>query len=443
MIEAQTLSRRAAEEIGWLRDEPEWLVRRRLDAWRTYEETPFPTGFEEEWRRTPISDIVVEGVAPLAPGRPAVAHPGDLPEGVRELWDEKAAAGGLVLQHDSDTVHVHLAADAAARGVIFTDLHTAAREHADLFQRYVGRAVPADEWKYTALNQALWSGGVFLYVPPDIEVELPLSYALAHTAEGVASFPRTLVIADRGAKVTFIQESLSPTLGSTGFANGVTEVFAGEGAQLTVVDVQRWGGNVKNFSTLRAVLEPQAAFTGIILGIGGLLTKSRFDISMPQPGSRGELLGLMLGSERQHFDYNTLQDHVGHHTASDLLFKAALQDEASLAWYGVVKVHKNASASEASQTSRNLLMSDRAKAAPIPVLEIEAYAVLRCSHAAAAGPVDEDQLFYLQARGIPPAEAEQMLVQGFFQDVLDRVPSEQLREKVGAVLGQKLGLVQS
>jgi len=438
--EAPTLSRRAAEEIAWLRDEPDWLVRRRVDAWETYEQTPYPTGLEEEWRRTPIADIVVDGLAPLATGRPQLRRAKDLPPAIRGVWEERAAVDGVIVQHDSDTVYTRLSDDAARRGVIVADLHTAAREHADLVRRYFSKAVPATEWKYVALNEALWAGGAFVYVPPEVEVTLPISYALGLTAEQTASFPRVLLVADRGSRVTFIQEVLSPRQPTTGFASGVTEVIAEAGAQVTVVDVQRWGENVKNFSTTRAVLARDASFSGIILGIGSALTKARVDVSMPEPGARAELLGLTLGGSTQHFDYATLQDHLAPRTVSDLLFKAALQDSASLVWYGLVKVHKDASASEASQTSRNLLRSEHAKAAPIPVLEIEAYDVLRCSHAAAVGPVDEDQLFYLQARGIPAREAEQLLVQGFFQDVLDRVPSSQLREKVAQVLAAKLGL---
>lgn len=438
--EARTLSRRAAEEIAWLREEPDWLARRRLEAWEAYEQLPYPTGLEEDWRRTPIADIVVDGVAPPGAGRSQIRRAKDLPEAIRGLWDEKAPADGLIVQHDSDTVYTRLSDQAAARGVVFTDLHTAARDQPEIVRRYLARAIPTDEWKYVALNEALWSGGVVVYVPPDAEVALPLIYALGQTAEGAASFPRVLLIADRGARVTFIQEMLSPPQAITGFASGVTEIFAEAGAQVTLVDVQRWGENVKNFSTTRAVLSRDASFSAIVLGIGSGLTKARIDASMPEPGSRAELLGLTLAGGTQHFDYSTLQDHLAHHTTSDLLFKTALQDRASLVWYGLVKVHKNASASEASQTSRNLLRSEHAKAAPIPVLEIEAYDVLRCSHAAAVGPVDEDQLFYLQARGIPAEEAEQMLVQGFFQDVLDRVPSAQLREKVARVLAAKLGL---
>jgi Fe-S cluster assembly protein SufD len=162
-------------------------------------------------------------------------------------------------------------------------------------------------------------------------------------------------------------------------------------------------------------------------------------VELEGEGARADLAGLSFGDGRQHFDYTTLQDHVGPRTASDLLFKAALDDEASEVWYGTVRIRKGASQSDANQTSRNLLLSDHAKAAPIPVLEIEAYDVLRCSHGAAAGPLDEEQRFYLESRGIPAGEAERLLVEAFFQPVLDRMPAAAIRTRIEKALASKIG----
>jgi len=161
-------------------------------------------------------------------------------------------------------------------------------------------------------------------------------------------------------------------------------------------------------------------------------------VSLEGEGARAELLGLSLGDGDQHFDYVTLQDHIAPRTTSDLLFKAALAGRASEVWQGTVRIEKGAGGSDANQTSRNLLLSEHAKAAPIPVLEIEAYDVLRCSHGATAGPLDEEQLFYLESRGIPPAEAERLLVEAFFRQVLDRIPVEHVRERVEAALADKI-----
>jgi Fe-S cluster assembly protein SufD len=205
-----------------------------------------------------------------------------------------------------------------------------------------------------------------------------------------------------------------------------------------LLEVQRWGPGAFAFSTIRAHLAQGAEFGASLIGLGSRLSRTRLEVSLEGEGARTELVGLSFGDGDQHFDYLTLQDHLAPRTASDLLFKAALSDQASEVWYGTVRIRKGAGQSEANQTSRNLLLSDHARAAPIPVLEIEAYDVLHCSHGATAGPLDEDQRFYLESRGIPPAEAERLLVDAFFREVLDRMPAGNLRGRVERTLARKV-----
>jgi Fe-S cluster assembly protein SufD len=239
--------------------------------------------------------------------------------------------------------------------------------------------------------------------------------------------------------VRIIDESASPD-GNRTLISGAVEIVVGDGAKVEYYSVNRWGDGVYNFNTVRAVLGRDAEFVAGVAGIGSKLTKMRIDVEMPQPGARTELLGVTFGNGEQHFDYNTLQNHTGDHTTSDLQFKSALTDSASLVWYGITRINPPAGGSEANQTSRNLLLSEHAKAAPIPILEIEAHDVSKCSHGATAGPVDENELFYLQARAIPRSTAEQMLIEGFFADVIDRIPSREVRERVtDAVLAKSGG----
>ena len=210
-----------------------------------------------------------------------------------------------------------------------------------------------------------------------------------------------------------------------------------DGAQVRFVDVQRWGHGVQDFVTMRASLGRGSSFQASLLGLGGALTRARLDVLLAEEGARAGLLGLFFGDSDQRFYYDTRQDHIAPRTESDLLFKAALAGHAAFAWDGVVDVRATASQASANQTSRNLLLSDTASASPTPILEISAYDVLRCSHGATVGPVDDEQLFYLQSRGIPAEEAERMLVDGFFNEVLERVPSEPLRRRVAQVLAEK------
>ncbi|HYM14689.1 MAG TPA: Fe-S cluster assembly protein SufD [Dehalococcoidia bacterium] len=426
------------DNVSARRDEPAWLRDLRHDAWRQYETMDFPDVYDEEWRRTDVRSLTFEGLRSLSASAP-VATAAELPAPLRSAWGEGALAG-RVIQHDSDVVRLELDDALRARGVILTDMHTAAREHPGLIQRHFAQTVTAAEWKYLALNAALWSGGCFLYVPANVEVALPVQLATVASTGGLALFPRTLVVVDRNAKVTFIDETLSPDHVTKSLVSAAVEIVVGEGAHVEYYDVNRWGNNVYNFKTVRATLGRDAQLRAAAVGIGSRLTKMRIDTLMPQPGARAELLGVTFGDGDQHFDYNTLQDHVGEHTISDLQFKSALAGNASLVWYGITRIEPPAAGSEANQTSRNLLLSEHAKASPIPVLEIEAWDVSKCSHGATAGPVDEDQLFYLQARAIPREVAERMLVEGFFADVIDRIPDARLRDRVlDAVLAKAGG----
>jgi Fe-S cluster assembly protein SufD len=431
------LTQTDVESIASRRDEPAWLVARRREAWRLYESMDFPDPSDEEWRRTDVRAMVFDALKPLSASAP-VTDVAALPASLRSAWDDGASAG-RVFQHDSDVVFTQLADDLRAKGVILTDLHTAAREHPELVRKYLSLAVKPGEWKYVALNAAMWSGGCFLYVPKDVEIELPVHLSTGVSAEGLAVFPHTLIVAERNSKLTFIDETLSPDQDAKGFVSGAVEIYVGDGARVEYYSVNRWGGNAYNFNTVRGIVGRDAQFLAMAAGIGGKMTKMRIDAEMPEAGGRTNLLGITFGDGEQHFDYNTLQNHVGHHTISDLQFKSALTGAASLVWYGITRINPTAGGSEANQTSRNMLLSEHAKAAPIPILEIEAYDVAKCSHGATVGPVDENELFYLQARAIPRNVAEQMLVEGFFADVIERIPNPRLRERVVAAVLQKAG----
>ena len=437
--ELVALSARAVEELSARSNEPDWLLTRRREAWRLFEEAPMPDPLSEEWRRIDVGRLTLDGLLPYAAAPGPIEDAAGLPRELRSLWDKREELAGRLVQHNSDVVYAALDESLAQQGVIVTDLQRAAREQPELVREHLDSAVSPGEWKYQSLHSALWSGGGLCYVPADVEVELPIEYGIGLTTPGLGLFPHLLIVAERNSKVTVIQESVSPTLDGLNVVSGTVEIIAREGAQVRFVDVQRWGRNVQNFSTMRALLSKDASLQAILLGLGSTITKSRLDVLMNEAGSRTELLGLFFGDSDQTFDYDTLQDHIAPRTESDLLFKSTLTDQASLTWNGIVKVRKTASQAAANQTSRNLLLSDKASAAPTPILEISAHDVLRCSHGATVGPVDQEQIFYLQSRGIPAEEAERMLVRGFFSEVVERVPSERLQKRVFGVLESKLG----
>jgi Fe-S cluster assembly protein SufD len=379
-------------------NEPAWLADRRRQAWRAYESLDLPDPGDEEWRRTNLREMT------FASARPT------------KLTMAPTAA--------------------RADGIIVGDLATATRDHADIVKRFLGESVRSDEWKFIALNAALWSGGRFVYVPANVESEVPVTIEASGLTNGGAAFPRTLIIAEHNSSVQIVDEGTSA---NGGFVSSVVEIFVGDGAHVEYYDVNKWGKDVINFKTVRAVLGRDAEFTALAAGIGSKLTKMRLDAEMPEPGARTKLLGVTFGDGQQHFDYNTLQNHVGQHTISDLQFKSVLTDSASLVWYGITRINEDAGGSEANQTSRNMLLSEHAKASPIPILEIKAHDVSKCSHGATVGPVEESELFYLESRAIPRPVAEQMLVEGFFADVVDRIPNAALRDRVMDAVLAKAG----
>ncbi len=420
------LTERDMEALIARSGEPSWLADRRRAAWRTYEAMDLPNPGDEEWRRTDVRAMRFDGLRFAA--RSATG-------GVPSAAD--ALLAGQMVQRDADVVSVQLSDALRARGVIFCDLRTAAREHEDLLRRYLSDAVKPGEWKFIALNAALSSGGCFLYVPQGVEIESPVQLWTG-ASDGTAVFPHTVIIAEAQSKLTFIDETKSPD-GASGFVSGAVEIYAGDGAKVEYYSINRWGQKVYNFNTVRAILGRDAEFLGMAAGIGSKMTKMRIDTEMPQAGARVKLLGVTFGDGDQHFDYNTLQNHVGKYTISDLQFKSALTDRASLVWYGITRINPPAGGSEANQTSRNLLLSEHAKAAPIPILEIQAHDVSKCSHGATAGPVEESELFYLESRGIPHDVAERMLVEGYFASVVDLIPNTALRSRIMTAMLAKAG----
>jgi Fe-S cluster assembly protein SufD len=422
--------RQAIEELSARHDEPAVALGRRLEAWRLYKDILPPSGREEEWRRTDLSVLSLDGIR-LFPG--AVTH---VPAPSRQ---QRNGYGGRIEQRDSVTVSRRLDAEIARDGVIFSDLHSAAADHPDLFHaHFMTEAVRPDDWKFVALHAALWRGGVFLYVPADAQVSLPLHAGVAISGGGVAAFPHTLIVAEQGSSVTLIEEHASREHERRALSSGVVEILARDRAQVRYIGVQDWGKNVNSFSTIRAVLGAESHLEIGLIGSGSRVARANVEAILSAPGARAEIVGLFLAGGQQHMSYATLQDHRASNTTSDLLFKSALKDNAQLVWNGLTRIHKGAGESDANQSSRNLLLGENARVAPVPVLEIEAHDVARCSHGATVSSVDEEQLYYMMSRGLTRKEATRAIVDGFFRQGLERLTSVRLDEAIGRTLERRL-----
>jgi Fe-S cluster assembly protein SufD len=285
--------------------------------------------------------------------------------------------------------------------------------------------VPADRTKFTALHGAFRTGGTFLFVPPGATVAAPLQTVTYLDEENGAVFPHTLVVVGDDAEVTFIDRYHGPDL-ERALSVGVVELVVGPSSRVRYASIQEWGDGVVHLGIQRARVERGAEFRSLAIGFGAALARSEAEAILEGRGAYSEMLGIFFADGTQHFDHRTEQDHVAPDCTSDLLYKGALRDRSRGVYSGWVHVRPGAQKTDAMQTSRNIILSEEAFARAIPNLEIEANDV-RCGHAASVGPVEEEQLFYLESRGIPRAEAEKLIVFGFFNEVLDRITLEQVR----------------
>ena len=417
----------SVEEIASLHGEPDWLRSRRRAAFETYERLPWPSKQDEEWRRVDFKGLDLDRFGALE--EPDGGPPRDPIEGAAAVLRQRGSAAGEVEWFD---------AELASKGVIFLPLVRAANEHRELIEERLFSEVRPDRDKFAALHAALFSGGAFVYVPDFVEIERPLVGQFWSSGGGAAVLPHTLIVAGRGARFNYLDEYLSPSLDVPALTSGSAEIFAGEGAQVGYIAVQRWGRHAYQFSNQRANVGRDASVRLFNVTLGGTFSKTRVEANLQGQGASAELKGLYLADSEQFFDFHTLQDHQVGNTTSDLLFKGALRDTARTVYAGLIRIEKDSARSDAYQANRNLVLSEKAKAVSIPMLEIINNDV-RCTHGATVGPVDPQHLFYLESRGIPPAVAQRMIVHGFFGEVLDRIPFEQARRLVEEELEARLG----
>jgi Fe-S cluster assembly protein SufD len=300
-------------------------------------------------------------------------------------------------------------------------------------RNHLGKTVPAGRSALTALHYAYLNGGVLVDVPANTEVSVPVRITRDYQGDGQIETPHTIIIAGANSRVTVVEDCTS----SDGdlIVLPVVEIEPGPGAEVRYTVLHRWGENTRVFSEQRTVTERDSAVVGLSVSLGGAVVKSHIESSLVGRGSSSELLGLCWGYADQHSDFYTLQDHIGPDTRSDLLFKAALTDEARSVYYGLTRVGLGARNADANQENRNLLLSQYAKADSDPVLEILTNDIIRASHGATAGPVDREQLYYFAARGIDPSTAQRMLVRAFLGEVLGRITDLSLRDEVAGLVG--------
>lgn len=386
----------AAQAAG----EPAWLSERRIAAWHAFAASVPPI-----WKRTDLSKFDAEDIA--APMR----------------------AQGTTLEWDTEL---------ARQGVVFTTLAAALREHPALVQRYFGTAVDPLAHKFTALHTALWQDGVFLYVPKGVQAELPL-LAVFTLAEGSrASFAHNLIIIEPGASATFIEEYRAPDMARQALANPATELFVGDGASLRFVTVQSWGTNTYHIGTQRALVGNNASLEWVALSLGAQVQHIEAETSLEGNGAQVQWLAATLCEGTQNLLTAPWLRHVGANTEGHMEFKTVVKDSGYAVFDGMIKIEAHSRGTISRLEEHALHLSPHARNDSIPGLKIDTNDVQRAGHASTSGQIDEEQLFYMLSRGIRRDEAIHMIVTGFFEPVLERIPLAQLRERVAAVIERKI-----
>jgi Fe-S cluster assembly protein SufD len=390
------------------------MRRVKAEALERYRELPLPDTTEEHWRFTDLRGFDPDSFEQVRGSDPKT--------GSSETMLDLDVAGLATISEAGVTI------ERAPEGITFEAL--------DESDERLYSLIGWDE-KFAAHNAAVWQHGLLVHVPDGVELEKPLYVRIANSAADGALFWRLLVIADRGARFTLVEEIVSASSDLHAYTNEAVELFVGDEAKLEYVSLQNLSRETWHFASHHARVERNAELDWVAGGFGSKKGKVRIQNDLAGEGATSRVTGAYFTDGDQHLDYDTFQEHIAPNTTSDFAFKGALRDTSTAVWRGMIRVEREAQKTNAYQENRNLMLSPTTHAVPIPGLEILANDV-RCTHGATVGRVDREQLFYLMSRGLSHSEAERLIVRGFFEDVLARVELEPVREALATALEARI-----
>ena len=428
-LSQSTIDQQSFEEFLHARKEPSWSIQQRREAWQLFCEKDWPQRSDEEWIRTDIRLFKLSQYSLPSNNTPARSAS----EGIQALLTEGVNLAGDTSALNSQPTTSCLNAKWAEKGVLFGSLDELINSHGDLVRKHLfTRAVDPNFDKFSALHAACWSGGQLLYVPKSVVIDEPL-HCLSALSGGGADFGHTLIVLEEGAEATIMCETASDAPNGGGFHCGATEVILAPSSRLRLVSLQNWAHGVWHFAHQKAIVGRDASIQWTIAAIGSRLSKVNQHVELVGPGAECQVNGVLFTEGKQHISYHTLQHHAAPDCRSDFLYKSALQDQARTVWRGMIKVDPHAVKTNGYQRNDNLLLSASARADSIPGLEIQCDDV-RCTHGSTSGKVDEELIFYAQARGLTRKEATRLIVSGFFQQIFDRITIESVREALGQAI---------
>jgi Fe-S cluster assembly protein SufB len=419
------LSEAVVEEISHLKDEPEWMRKFRLKALKHFQARPMP------WWGADLSDIHFDDIYYFIRSTEKQAKTwDDLPEDIRGTWDklgipeaEKKYLGGVSAQYESEVVYHKIKDELDQMGVLFSDMDSALRDHPDIVKEYFGTIIPPNDNKFAALNSAVWSGGSFIYVPPGVHVDIPLQAYFRINAENMGQFERTLIIADEGSYVHYVEGCSAPIYTSDSLHSAVVEIIAKKGSRVRYTTIQNWSTNVYNLVTKRAAAYEDAVMEWIDGNIGSKVTMKYPSIYLLGKGARGEVLSVAFAGKGMHTDAGGKAIHVAPYTTSIINSKSVSKDGGRTGYRGLVQVQPGAHHAKSMVRCDALILDEASRSDTYPYVEVEEQTA-QLGHEASVARIGEDQLFYLMSRGLTEAEASAMIVNGFIEPITRELPME-------------------
>jgi len=412
-------------EMSWMKGEPQWMTDRRLKALRYFERRPMPT-----WGGD-MSGIDFDNIFYyIKPIDKQVSAWDQLPDSVKSTYDklgipeaERKYLAGVTAQYESEVVYHRNRDDLAAQGVLFCDMDTALREYPELVKEYFGKLIPPNDNKFAALNSAVWSGGSFIYVPPGVKVDMPLQAYFRINAENMGQFERTLIIADEGSEVHYIEGCSAPVYSTDSLHSAVVEIVCKKASRVTYTTIQNWSNNVFNLVTKRARADAEAHMAWIDGNIGSRLTMKYPAVYLMGPKASGEVLSVAYAGAGQHQDAGAKMVHAAPETTSTIISKSISKDAGRTSYRGLVRFEEGAKHSKSFVRCDALLLDEKSRSDTYPYIEFGEHDA-QVGHEATISKVGDDQLFYLMSRGLSEQQAMSMIVNGFIEPVTRTLPME-------------------
>ncbi len=419
------LSRGTVEEISRIKNEPEWMLDFRLRSYDIFMKKPMPV-----WGGD-LSKINFQNIFYYTKASEKQSKSwDDVPDSVRKTFDklgipeaEKKFLAGVGAQYESETVYHNLREDLAKQGVIFSDTDTAVKEHADILKKYFGKVIPPEDNKFAALNSAVWSGGSFIYVPPNVKIDLPLQAYFRINAENIGQFERTLIIADEGSEVHYIEGCTAPVYTTESLHSAVVELIAKKNAKIRYTTIQNWSKDVYNLVTKRAYAYENARVEWIDGNIGSKLTMKYPGVYMLGRNAHAEVVSIAFAGSDQHQDAGAKAVHLAPDTTSRITSKSVSKQSGRTTYRGLLHVAKGATGVKSNVRCDALLLDETSRTDTYPYVEVnEDDATI--SHEASVGKIGEDQIFYLMSRGFSESDALSLIVGGFIEPFTKELPME-------------------